>query len=266
MNAPRANDSHFRPPVLRPGALAIWHRNVLVWRKLIGPSLLINFGEPFIYLMGLGLGLGLFIGEMSGLPYLTFLASGIVASSAMNTASFEGMYSVYTRMVPQRTYDSMLATPIDVDDIIAGEMLWCATKSTIASTAILLVASLLGAIHHPGAVLAVPAAFLIGLCFAGPAIVMSAFSRSYDFFSYYFTLVITPMFMLCGVFYPVSSLPGWLQNAVQVLPLTHAVGLVRPLVAGQEPGQPVVHVLVLLAYALVCYYLAVILVRKRLIV
>lgn len=266
MSIARASNSNYRLPVLRPDALAVWRRNVLVWRKLIGPSLLINFGEPFIYLMGLGLGLGLFIGEMSGLPYLTFLASGIVASSAMNTASFEGMYSVYTRMVPQRTYDSMLATPIDVDDIIAGEMLWCATKSTIASTSILLVASLLGAVTHLSAVLAVPAAFLIGLCFAGPAIVMSAFSRSYDFFSYYFTLVITPMFMLCGVFYPTSSLPGWLQSAVQALPLTHAVDLVRPLVAGQEPARPMLHVAVLLAYALVCYYLAVVLVRKRLIV
>ncbi len=257
---------YYRLPVLRRDALAVWRRNVLVWRKLIGPSLLINFGEPLIYLMGLGLGLGLFIGRMSGLPYLTFLASGIVASSAMNTASFEGMYSVYTRMVPQRTYDSMLATPIDVDDIIAGEMLWCATKATIASTAILLVAALLGAVQHPSAVLAVPAAFLIGLCFAGPAIVMTAFSRGYDFFSYYFTLVITPMFMLCGVFYPTSSLPEWLQGAVQVLPLTHAVALVRPLVAGQMLARPALHILVLIVYAAVSYYLAVVLVRKRLIV
>lgn len=266
MNQLVAKNGYYRLPNLRPEALAVWRRNVLVWRKLIGPSLLINFGEPFIYLLGLGLGLGLFIGQMSGLPYLTFLASGIVASSAMNTASFEGMYSVYTRMVPQRTYDSMLATPIDVDDIIAGEMLWCATKSTIASTSILVVASLLGAAPSAMAVFAVPAAFLIGLCFAGPAIVMSAFSKSYDFFSYYFTLVITPMFMLCGVFYPITSLPEWLQSAVQILPLTHAVALVRPLVAGQDLSQPGLHVLVLLAYALVCYYLAVVLARKRLIV
>jgi len=259
-------NGYYRLPNLRSDALAVWRRNVLVWRKLIGPSLLINFGEPFIYLLGLGLGLGLFIGEMSGLPYLTFLASGIVASSAMNTASFEGMYSVYTRMVPQRTYESMLATPIDVDDIIAGEMLWCATKGTIASVSILLVASLLGAVQTISAVFAVPVAFLIGLCFAGPAIVMSAFSKSYDFFSYYFTLVITPMFMLCGVFYPITSLPEWLQSTVQVLPLTHAVALVRPLVAGQALTQPVLHILVLMAYALVCYYLAVVLVRKRLII
>jgi lipooligosaccharide transport system permease protein len=256
----------WRLPRIRPAALTVCRRNWRVWRKLIWAGLLMNFGEPFLYLLGLGFGLGVFIGQMADMPYLTYLASGIVAASAMQTATFEGMYSVFTRMVPQQSYDAMLATPLEVDDIIAGEMLWCATKGTIASVSILLVASLLGAVQTITAVFAVPVAFLIGLCFAGPAIVMSAFSKSYDFFSYYFTLVITPMFMLCGVFYPITSLPEWLQSAVQVLPLTHAVALVRPLVAGQALTQPVLHILVLMTYALVCYYLAVVLVRKRLII
>jgi len=261
-------NSHWdlRLPYVRRAALAVWRRNVLVWRKLIGPSLLINFGEPLLYLLGLGLGLGSFVGQMSGLPYLTFLASGIVASSAMNTATFEGMYSVYTRMVPQRTYESMLATPIDVDDIIAGEMLWCATKSTISGSAILLVAALLGAVHNSAAILAIPVTFLVGLCFAGPAIAMSAFSKSYDFFNYYFTLIITPMFILCGVFYPIQTLPQALQAAVQFLPLTHAVALIRPLVAGQTVATPLVHLSVLAGYAGLGYYLSVVLVRRRLIV
>lgn len=253
-------------PRVRVRAMSVWRRNVLVWRKLLGPSLLIHFGEPFLYLVGLGYGLGLFIGEMAGLPYLTFLASGIVASSAMNTATFEGMYSVYTRMVPQKTYDSMLATPIDVDDIVAGEMIWCATKSTINATAILTVATLLGAVDQWTAIVAIPIAFLIGLCFAGPAIVMVSISTGYEFFSYYFTLVITPMFMLCGVFFPTRSLPDIVQNIVQLLPLTHAVQLVRPLIVGQPSTDVVLHIGVLLLYALVSYYFAVVLVRRRLIV
>lgn len=256
----------FGPPRFRPRALAVWRRNVLVWRKLIAPSLLINFGEPVLYLLGLGYGLGLFIGDMAGLPYLTFLASGIIASSAMNTASFEGMYSVFTRMVPQRTYESMLATPVEVDDIIAGEMLWCATKSTISGTAILLVAALLGAVQSWSAIIAIPLLFIVGLCFAGPAIVMTAFSKSYDFFNYYFTLVVTPMFILCGVFYPISSLPEAMQSIVQLLPLTHAVALVRPLVAGLGMSHVALHIAVLLTYAMLSYYLAVVLVRRRLIV
>lgn len=253
-------------PSLPRGALAVWRRNVLVWRKLIVPSLLINFGEPLLYLLGLGFGLGAFIGEMAGLPYLTFLASGIAASSAMNTASFEGMYSVYTRMVPQRTYESILATPLGVDDIVAGEMLWCATKSTISGIAILAVAFAFGAAHGLSAVLAVPVFFLTGLAFAGPALVMAAFSKGYDFFSYYFTLFITPMFMLCGVFYPTAGLPDFLQPVVRALPLTHAVELIRPLMAGQATGGAAWHLLYLAVFALIGYTLAAVHIRRRLIV
>jgi lipooligosaccharide transport system permease protein len=253
-------------PRLKSRSLAIWKRNALVWRKLIGPSLMINFGEPLLYLLGLGYGLGLFIGKMAGMDYLTFLASGIVASSAMTTATFEGLYSVYTRMVPQHTYDAMLATPIEVDDILAGEMLWCATKSLINGIAILAVAAVLGAVSGPSALLALPIVFLVGLCFAGPAMVISAISPGYDFFNYYFTLVITPMFILCGVFYPVDALPEPLQAFVQLLPLTHAVALVRPLVAGQPLSNVPLHLVVLLAYAAIGYYIAVVLTRRRLVV
>jgi lipooligosaccharide transport system permease protein len=253
-------------PQARRGALAVWYRNILVWRKLLAPAIVLNFGEPTLYLLGLGYGLGFFIGQMADMPYLTFLASGIVASSAMNTSSFEGMYSVFTRMVPQRTYEAILATPLEVDDILAGEMLWCATKSVISSAAILAVAAMLGAVHGWQSLWVLPIAFLIGLCFAGPAMMMSAVASNYDFFNYYFVLVITPMYILSGVFYPISALPEALQGIVQVLPLTHAVALTRPLIAGHELNQPLAHIAVLAAYAAVSYYFAVVLVRKRLLV
>lgn len=144
-------------------------------------------------------------------------------------------------------------------------MLWCASKSLLSGVTILAVATLLGAVHDWSALLATPIMFLIGLCFAGPAMVMSALSPNYDFFSYYITLFITPMFIVCGVFYPIETLPVPLQSAVQLLPLTHAVALVRPLVAGGVVTDVALHVSVLLAYAVVGYYLAVVLVRRRLI-
>lgn len=253
-------------PRLKRRSVSVWRRNILVWRKLMGPSLMMNFGEPLVYLLGLGYGLGLFIGKMAGVDYLTFLASGIIASSAMTTATFEGMYSVYTRMVPQRTYDAMLATPTEVDDILAGEMLWCATKSLINGIAILAVAAILGAVADMRAVLVLPIVFLIGLCFAGPAMVMTSISKGYDFFAYYFTLVITPMFIVCGVFYPTNVLPEFVQRFVQVLPLTHAVALTRPLIVGQPLTDVALHISVLLAYAVIGYYIAVILTRRRLVV
>jgi len=217
-----------------------------------------------LYLLGLGFGLGRFVGEMAGMPYLVFLASGIIASSAMTTATFEGMYSVFTRMVPQKTYEAILATPLEVDDILAGEMLWCGTKSLFSGMAILAVATVLGATASWQSLWVIPVVFLIGLCFAGPALIMSSLASNYDFFNYYFVLVITPMFVLCGVFYPVESLPAAVQGVVQVLPLTHAVVLSRWLVAGTPLGLPLLHMAVLLAYALVSYYFAVVLVRRKL--
>jgi len=254
------------PPRLRRGAFAVWRRNLLVWRKLIGPAIVMNFGEPALYLLGLGYGLGFFVGQVDDLPYLAFLASGIVASSAMTTAAFEGMYSVYTRMVPQRTYEALLATPLEVDDILAGEMLWCATKSVFSSAAILAVAALLGVVAGWQALWVLPVVFLAGMCFAGPAMMMSAVSTSYDFFNYFFVLVITPMYLLCGVFYPVETLPRALQVFIQFLPLTHAVALARPLVTGLPLDAVPFHLTVLAAYAAVSYYLAVVLVRRRLLV
>lgn len=253
-------------PRIRPGALAVWRRNILVWRKLLVPALLMNFGEPALYLLGLGFGIGHFVGEMAGMPYLAFLSSGIIASSAMTTASFEGMYSVYTRMVPQKTYEALLATPLEIDDVLAGEMLWCATKSLFSGMAILAVAAVLGVVSGWQALWVPPVVFLIGLCFAGPAMIMSALASNYDFFNYYFVLIITPMFILCGVFYPVETLPEAVQHTVGLLPLTHAVQLTRALVADAPLEDPLLNFSVLLVYALVGYYVAVILVRRKLLV
>ncbi len=256
---------NWQAPRIRISMLSVWRRNLQVWKKLIIPSALFNFGEPFIYLLGLGLGLGSFIGEMEGVSYLSFLASGLLASSAMNTATYEGLFSVYTRMVPQQTYEAMLATSLEVDDIVGGEMLWCATKGVFSSSAILVVAVLIGALDNWQVISCVPLFFLIGLSFAGPAIVVSSISPSYDYFNYYVTLVLTPMFIFCGVFYPVRTLPDFIQPIIQLLPLSHAIALVRPLASGQAVDNPFLHIPVLAAFAGIGYYLAVVLVRRRLI-
>jgi len=258
--------NYYQLPSFGRNAWIIWYRNLLVWKKLIGPALVLHFGEPLIYLFGLGFGLGVFIGDIEGMTYLTFLASGLVASSAMMTASLEGTYSVFTRMVPQKTYSAILATPIEVDDIMAGELLWCATKALFSGTAIIIVAALMGAVESWQAVLAIPVVFLSALCFTGPAIVIASMSPSYDYFNYYFTLAVTPMFVLCGVFYPVSTLPDVMQVLVNFLPLTHAVELIRPLIAGTEMQNVALHIFVLGFYAIVFYYISVVMVRKKLVV
>ncbi|HLA75739.1 MAG TPA: nodulation protein NodJ, partial [Gammaproteobacteria bacterium] len=134
-------------PVISLRWLPVWRRNMLVWRKLSIPALLGNFGEPLLYLLALGYGLGAFVGTIQGLPYITFLASGIVCGSAMNTATFEGLYSAYTRMTLQQTWAGMLAAPLNVDDVLLGEMTWAGTKSLISVAPILIIAALLGLVH-----------------------------------------------------------------------------------------------------------------------
>ena len=247
-----------------PAAWAVFTRNFLVWRRLFWPALVMNFGEPALYLLGLGLGLGHFIGEMEGVSYLAFLASGIIASSAMNTASFEGMYSVYTRMGPQKTYDAMLATPVRVQDIVLGEMLWCAAKALFSACGIFLIALALGVIASPTALWVFPAALLTGLAFAGPAIMMSALARNYDFFNYYFVLILTPMLLISGVFYPMDSLPNGLRPWIDLLPLPHAVELMRGAVLDVALSRTWSNIFTLSAYAFGGFFGAVWLVQRRL--
>ncbi len=252
-------------PLLRVESLAVWRRNALVWRRLMGASVLLHFGEPLLYLLGLGYGLGRFVGEMAGMPYFTFLASGFIAWSAMNVASMESMWSVYTRMVPQQTYEAILATPAEVDDIVIGELLWCATKSLISGGAILAVAAILGAVHDWTAIFALPAIFLTGLCFAAPGLIVTAFAKGYEYFNFYMTLVLTPMFILCGVFYPISTLPLPMQSSVQLLPLTHAVQIIRPIVVGQPITNLWLHLVSLLVFGVLATWVASALIRRRLI-
>lgn len=243
---------------------AVWKRNARVWRKLAGPALLGNIGEPLLYLVALGFGLGAFVGEVEGMDYITFLASGFVCASVMNTASFEGIYSAYTRMAVQETWTAMLYTPLDVRDILLGEALWAASKSVLSATFILLVAAFLGAVHDWQVIWVLPVALLAGVTFAGMALVVTAISRSYDFFLYYFTLLLTPMLLFSGVFFPIEGMPPLVQQAAGLLPLTHAIEMVRPLMTGQPLHGVVLHLAVLLAYALAALVLAGYLIERRL--
>ena len=242
----------------------VWRRNRLVWRKLAIPSILGNLADPMLYMLGLGYGLGAMLPEVGGMSYIAFLAAGTVCSSTMMSASFEAMYSGFSRMHVQRTWDAILNAPITLDDVVLGETVWAASKSFLSGMAVLLVAWALGLVASSLALFVVPLIFLTGLAFASLGLVMTALSPSYDFFMYYFTLFITPMMLVCGVFFPLEQLPGWLQAVVQVLPLTHAVTLARPLMNGAVPPDVGLHLLVLAAYALAGFYIALILTRRRL--
>src|SRR5688500_6175474 len=207
----------------------VWRRNRLVWRKPAIPSMLGNLADPMLYMLGLGYGLGRMLPEVGGLPYIAFLAAGTVCSSTMMSASFESMYSSFSRMHVQRTWDAIMNAPVLLEDVVLGEAIWAASKAFLSGTAVFVVAAALGLVTSPLALWVLPVVFLTGHAFAALGLVMTSLSPSYDFFMYYFTLAVTPMMLACGVFFPVEQLPAGLQAAAQVLPLTHAVELARPL-------------------------------------
>jgi lipooligosaccharide transport system permease protein len=244
--------------------IAVWRRNFLVWRKLAIPSILGNLADPLIMLFGLGYGLGAVLGNMGGTSYFAYLAAGFVASSTMYAATFESLFSAFSRMHVQKTWDAILNAPMTLEDVVAGEWAWAATKSLAAGVCMLAVIAAFGYAAWPLALAAIPVVALVGLAFAGVGLSVNALATGYDFFSYYMTLVLTPMMMLSGVFFPVEQLPAAVQTAAQALPLYHGVALARPLLLGEVPQAILLHVAVLLAYAIGGFHVAVLLTRRRL--
>ncbi len=243
----------------------VWRRNFLVWKKLAAPSLLGNLADPMFYMLGLGYGLGGLMPRVDGMPYLNFLAAGTVCYSVMNSATFETLYSAFSRMHVQKTWEAILNTPLGLPDILLGELLWATSKSLLSGIAILVVIWGLGLQADFWLSLALlPVVVLTGFCFAGLGLMVNAISPNYDFFLYYFTLAITPMVLLGGVFYPPSALPPWLTAVSQALPLTHAIEMARPLVLGRLPQGVALHVAVLLAYGGAGFAASLRLTRRRL--
>ena len=268
-----AAHSIWRAPRLSWRFWPVFLRNLLVWRKLAIPSLVGNIAEPLMWLFAFGYGMGALVGQITlpgaaggadvKVPYILFLASGSICMSAMNAATFEALYSAFSRMHVQKTWDGIMNAPVSLDDVVLAEMLWAAFKSLFTVSAILLVMLCLGISHSPKLLLAWPILLGVGVTFSCIALVFNALAKGYDFFTYYFTLCITPMMFLSGIFFPLEQLPPLVRLLSQGLPLTNAVALVRPLFMDEWPHQAWQHGLVLLAYSVGGFWLALALTRRR---
>ncbi|WP_051603113.1 ABC transporter permease [Simplicispira psychrophila] len=262
-----AGPSIWRPPGLSGRWWPVFLRHLRVWRKLAVPSLVGNIAEPLMWLVAFGYGMGALVGELTvngqKVPYILFLASGSICMSAMNAASFEALYSAYSRMEVQKTWDGILNTPVGLDNIVLAEMLWAAFKALFSATAILGVMLALGISHSPKLWVAWPVLLGVGVMFSSIALIFNALAKSYDFFTYYFTLVLTPMMFLSGVFFPREQLPPLVRAVSDWLPLTNAIELVRPMFMDQWPAQPLRHALVLAVTTLLAFWLALALTRRR---
>ncbi len=256
----------FHVPRVGWKALAVWRRNGRVWLKgAVWSSLLGELFEPILYLYGLGYGLGGFIPQIEGQSYLAYVAPGLLVMGALWGASFENTYGSFTRMERQKIYAAIIVTPVTLEEVVAGEIFWGATKASVGGFMMLAVAAVMGLGVFPQALLCLPLAFFAGLVFASMALAVTAFSHNYEFFAYYFNVILMPLFFLSGTWFPVDTLPQALQWAAEVSPLTHAVRMSRALLGG-DLGPGLLPSLAWLAlYGFVFFTLSANLIRRRLI-
>jgi lipooligosaccharide transport system permease protein len=216
-------------------AFKVWYRDFLVWTRYWWTSLIGGLGEPVLYFLAMGYGLGSFVKDIQGYPYVQFLAPGLICSTIMHSASFETTYSSYTRMAIQKTYHSIAVTPINVGEVIAGEILWGATKAMLSGGIMLVAVIVMGILpreHLANLVFLVPLLVVEAVLFSALGMLMTSFAKDYDFFTYYFTLGLEPMFLFSGTFFPLDSLPAVVQKVALFLPLAGPVALSRSLVLG----------------------------------
>ncbi len=214
-------------------AFRVWQRNFTVFTKLYRSSLALNFAEPVLYLWAMGLGLGAYVREINGMPYISFIAPGIIASSAMFAAVYECTYGTYVRMTYQKTFDAILATPVNIHDLVAGELMWGATKSMLYGTIIMIVISALGLVDSALIIAAIPVIFICGLIFAEISMIFAAIVPGIDSFNYFYTLFMTPMFLFSGIFFPLDNLPPLVEKISFFTPLYHMVNVCRAFAQGQ---------------------------------
>lgn len=246
-------------------AYRVWQRNRDCYRKFFLASMVGNLGEPVIYLIALGYGLGAYMGEIEGTSYLQYIAPGLLVSSVMFGSTFEGTYGTYLRMAHLKTYEAILTTPLSLSDIVFGDLLWATTKGLLSGIAMLSVLLLMGLLPSSWAFLLPLALVVVGLLFSAMAMVVAALSPDWEFFNYYLTLFISPMFFFSGVFFPLTNLPSWVKNVSVFLPLTHAVSLSRSLVMGNPDSRLLVPLLWMVALCIAFGYLSIHLIRRRVI-
>ncbi len=244
--------------------LHVVYRNYLVWRQLLGSALVGHLADPLLWLVGFGFGIGSLLPTVGGLTYLEFLGSGMLCYSVMNSASFEALYSAFTRLKIQRTWEGILHAPMTVTDVVVGEWLWAALKGALSGAAILLVMAALGLIKSFTALWVLPLVLLVGMAFSSIALIVTALAKSYDLFTYYFSLAVMPMMLISGVFFPAEQLPAAVRIAGQLLPLSHATAVARGLAVGAPLDNVLLHLVVIALYAVIALAIANSLIKKRL--
>ncbi|MEM3607032.1 MAG: ABC transporter permease [Candidatus Bathyarchaeia archaeon] len=259
--------NYFKIPNVSYRAWKVWLRNKDAFMKTAKANFIVPFLEPIFYLLAIGFGLGFYIGEINNVSYPVFIAPALICISIMYSAFFECTYGSFVRMYYQKTFDAIIATPLNIDEVIFGEILWGSTKSVINASIMLLVVSIFHLVKLPDSILIIPLAFIVGFTFSTIAMCFTAISPTIDSFNYPTFLFITPMVFLSGTFFPLSILPKLIQSiSFVIFPLTHALYISRELTTGALELRSILSLIWLTTVGAILLILSINLMRKRLIV
>lgn len=245
----------------------VFLRNLVSYKRFVVPTFLVSLIEPLFYLITFGIGMGAYMGQFGGKPYLYFLVPGVLVSSVMMSSTFECLYGTFVKMIHEKLYDSLIATPVSAEDAVAGDIAWAVFRGLVSGSLMMLVAILMGII--PGSLLSSLLLLLlmifVGILFASLAMIVTSVSPSFDFFNYYTELIITPMLFFSGVFFPLDRFPAWMKTLSNFMPLTHAVKISRAVFSGEYESGLILNFLVILVLEMIAFYIGIKMMKRRLI-
>jgi lipooligosaccharide transport system permease protein len=249
----------------RPALLGVLVREAVNYSSYWRSSTFSSTVEPTIYLLAFGFGFGSIVSEVAGYDYVEFVGTGTVATAVLFSAAFPAMFGTFVKYQFQRTYDAILAAPVDTEELVTAEALWIATRAGVYGCVPLVVALVFG-LDPSWGMLAVPfIAFIAGFGWAGFGISVAGFAKSFENFNYIVSAVLTPLFLVAGTFFPLSELPQAVQVIAQVNPLHHTVELVRNAAFGWEGWTDFARVGALLAFGLLTWRVAIYAMTRKLI-
>ena len=245
----------------------VFLRNLISYKRFIFTTFLVSLGQPFFYLITFGIGMGAYMGQFGGKPYLYFLVPGVLISSVMMSSAYECMYGTFVKMIHEKLYDSLIATPISCEDAIAGDIAWGMFRGLVSGVLMLVVALFMGImpVSIINFMLLLLLMIFVGVLFSSLSMIVTSFAPNFDFFSYYSELILTPMLFFSGVFFPLDKFPAWMKMFAQFMPLTHAVNISRAAFSGQASQGLAFNFLVLIIFEVASFYLGIKLMKRRLI-
>jgi len=248
-------------------AFLVFYRNLVSYKRFVVSTFIASLIQPLFYLITFGIGMGAYMGAFGGKTYLAFLVPGVLITSVMMSSTFESLYGAFVKMIHEKLYDSLIATPVSAEDAITGDILWGAFRGLISGGLMMAVAFFMGVfpVSVPAGLLLCILMILIGIMFGSMGMIVTSYAPNFDFFNYYTELVITPMLFFSGVFFPLDNFPAWMKTLAQFLPLTHAVQVSRAVYSGVYTKTLLLNLAFILALTAVAFAFGVGRMKKRLI-